>query len=55
MIISALMTEVILSSETPALARPTWRHVPEEGILYSHRRVKLKSSEDVSKPDNKFW
>jgi hypothetical protein len=35
--------EATHSSETSILTRPTWRHIPEDGILQSHRRENLKS------------
>jgi hypothetical protein len=35
--------EAMLSSQTSALARTTRRHIPEDGILHSHRRENLKS------------
>jgi hypothetical protein len=38
-----LMREALLSSETSVLIRATWRHIPKDGILHSHRRVNLKS------------
>jgi hypothetical protein len=37
------MMETIYSSETSATTRATWRHIPEDGILHSHRRENLKS------------
>jgi hypothetical protein len=35
--------EAILSSETSVYIRSTRRHIPEDGILHSHRRENLKS------------
>jgi hypothetical protein len=34
--------EAIRSSETSALTRATWCHIPEDGIVHSHRRENLK-------------
>jgi hypothetical protein len=31
------MMEAICSSETSLLTRVTWRDIPEDGILHSHR------------------
>jgi hypothetical protein len=42
-ILVTLMMDVILSSETSVLSRATWRNMPEEGILHSHRRGNVKS------------
>jgi hypothetical protein len=42
-IVVTLMMEVIRSSETTTLKRATWRNIPEDGILYSHRRENFKS------------
>jgi hypothetical protein len=35
--------ETIRSFETSVQTRSTWRHIPEDGILHSHRRENLKS------------
>jgi hypothetical protein len=40
---STLKIEVILSSETSVHTRSKRRHIPEDGILHSHRRENLKS------------
>jgi hypothetical protein len=37
------MMEVICSSEIPVLTRATRRHIPDDGILHSHRSGNLKS------------
>jgi hypothetical protein len=37
------MMEEIPSSETSVLTRASRRHIPEDGILHSHRRENLKS------------
>jgi hypothetical protein len=42
-ILVTLMMEVIHSSETPILTRPTWCNIPEVSILHSHCRENLKS------------
>jgi hypothetical protein len=38
-----LKMEVIRSSETSVHTRYTWRHIPEDGILHSHRCENLRS------------
>jgi hypothetical protein len=40
---STLKMEAIRSSETSVHTRSTRRHIPEDGILHSHRRENLKS------------
>jgi hypothetical protein len=42
-ILVTLMVAAIRSSETSVLIIATQRHVPEDGILHSHRRENLKS------------
>jgi hypothetical protein len=43
LILSAVKTEAIRSSETLVVIRPTTPHIPEDGILHSHRRENRKS------------
>jgi hypothetical protein len=46
-ILVTLMKKALSSSETPVLARATWRYIPEDAILRSHRRGNLKSCPDI--------
>jgi hypothetical protein len=43
LILSILVMEAILSSETSVFARVTRRNIQEDGILHSHRRDSLRS------------
>jgi hypothetical protein len=42
-ILVTLMEEALSSTETSVLTRATQPNIPEDTILYSHRRVNLKS------------
>jgi hypothetical protein len=42
-ILISLNMEAIRSSETSVLTRGTWRNIPEDDIVRSHRRENLKS------------
>jgi hypothetical protein len=42
-IVVTLMMDATRSYETSVFTRATRRHIPEDGILHSHRRENLKS------------
>jgi hypothetical protein len=42
-ILVTVMMEALDSSETLVLTRSTWRNIPEDDILHSHRNENLKS------------
>jgi hypothetical protein len=47
LVLSTLMIEAVLSSESSVLTRATWRHISEDGIHNSHRREDLTSCRSV--------
>jgi hypothetical protein len=42
-LVSTDVSEELRASETSVLTRATWRNIPEDAILHSHRREDLKS------------
>jgi hypothetical protein len=44
LILITLMMEAIHCSKTSVLTRATWRNIPKDGILHSHRRENFKSA-----------
>jgi hypothetical protein len=52
---STLKMEAICSSETSVHTRSTRRHIPEHGILHSHRRDNLKYYTDFNVGPKHFF
>jgi hypothetical protein len=53
LILSTLIMDEIRSFETSLVSRATRRHIPEDGILHSHRREGLTSYRVENNPANK--
>jgi hypothetical protein len=52
--VSTLKIEAIRSSETSGYTRSTRGHIPEDGLLHSHRRENLKSYTVLKNISNKI-
>jgi hypothetical protein len=48
-ILVTLIMEALSSSEMLVLTGATWRNIPEDGILHSHRSENLKSYKKAAK------
>jgi hypothetical protein len=53
-ILFTILLEGICSSETSAVTRATWRHIPENCILHSHRPESLNAYK-TSPDSNRCW
>jgi hypothetical protein len=45
------MMKALHSSETTVLTRATWRNIPEDGTLHTHRRENFKSYTEINLAD----